>query len=136
MEDSEKPELDAVLPLKDHVTPVILQHIKDFKGQANNLESALGALVIGMHFGWRVLKITHTPATYRSYEKILGIKYQEVCPEITPLGKKKSIGYAITQKIGSFWAVIMGRKKVPNKGGLASEEEVQQIAETFEVDKQ
>lgn len=125
----------SLLLLDKEVEQRILQHMNDFKGQFTTLESALGALIMGQHFGWRILKICHTPATYRSYEKILGIKFQDVCPEITALGKRKSIGYAIAQKLGSFWAVIMGRKKVPNKGGLANEEEVMYLAESFEVAK-
>ncbi|WP_298610824.1 hypothetical protein [uncultured Thiothrix sp.] len=110
---------------------LILQKMREFKGIATTLESALGALIVGQYFGWRVLKLLHTPATYRHYEKVLGIKFQDVCPEITEMGKKKSIGYAITEKLGSFWAVIMGRKKVPNKGNLDDEDEVKRIADAF-----
>ncbi|SKA94989.1 hypothetical protein SAMN02745130_03713 [Thiothrix eikelboomii] len=124
--------ISHLLMVDKETEEAILQKMREFQGVATTLESALGALVVGQYFGWRVLKLLHTPATYRRYEKVLGIKFQDVCPEITEMGRKKSIGYAITEKLGSFWAVIMGRKKVPNKGNLANEDEVKRIAEAFE----
>lgn len=120
-----------ILELDEESEKIILQKIHDFQGIGSTLESALGALVMGQYFGWRVLKLLHNPATYRRYEKALGIEFKKVCPEITDLGKRKSIGYAITEKLGSFWAVIMGKKKVPEKGNIASEAEVQRIADQY-----
>lgn len=122
---------DCLLTVDKQTKEIVFQKMKDFQGLSSTLESALGALVIGQYLGWRILRLTHNPATYRRYEKVLGIKFQDVCPEITDLGKRKSIGYAITEKLGSFWAVIMGRIKVPNKGNLANEDEVKRIAEAF-----
>lgn len=113
-----------LLVLEDEDEQTILQHMREFRGIGTTMESALGALVIGQYFGWRVLKLLHNPATYRKYEKVLGVEFQKVCPEITEMGKKKSIGYAITEKLGSFWAVVMGKRKVPEKGMIANKEEV------------
>ncbi len=113
-----------LLILNDETEQKILQHMQQFRGVGTTLESALGALVLGQFFGWRVLKILHNPATYRSYEKVLGVEFKNVCPEITELGKKKSVGYAITEKLGSFWAVVMGKRKVADKGKIGDHEEV------------
>ncbi|MDO9310276.1 MAG: hypothetical protein Q7T85_01130, partial [Nitrosomonas sp.] len=107
---TDNPKKLLVLSEEDEQT--ILQHMKEFRGVGTTLESALGALILGQYFGWRVLKLLHNPATYRIYEKVLGIEFKNVCPEITELGRKKSIGYAITEKLGSFWAVVMGKRKV------------------------
>ncbi|MEQ1531489.1 MAG: hypothetical protein ABL925_19410 [Methylococcales bacterium] len=123
-----------LLDLDDEVEQIILQKMRDFRGVGSTLESALGALVIGQFFGWRVLKLLHNPATYRRYENALGIKFKDVCPPITDLGKRKSIGYAITEKLGSFWSVIMGKNKVPDKGSFETEEEVKRIAAEFNED--
>ncbi len=120
MEDVHK----KLLALDEQTEQTILEHIKTFRGVGTTLESALGALVMGQYFGWRILKILHNPATYRRYEKILGITFKNVCPEVTEFGKQKSIGYAITEKLGSFWAVVMGKRKIPEKGMIASAEEV------------
>jgi len=125
---------ENLLVLDKDLEQIILQNIKDFKGMGPTLESALGALIIGQAFGWRILKLLHTPATYRRYEKILGIEFKKTCPEITELGKKKSVGYAITEKLGSFWAVVMGKRKVPEKGMLANHEEVKR--HVAEIDKE
>ena len=121
--------LKKLLVLDEATEQTILQQMKEFRGVGTTLESALGALIIGQYFGWRVLKLMHNPATYRRYEKTLGIEFKNVCPEITELGKKKSIGYAITEKLGSFWAVVMGRRKVPEKGMIANKEEVKQAVD-------
>ncbi len=112
-----------VLSAEDEQT--ILQHMKEFRGVGTTLESALGALVMGQYFGWRVLKILHNPGTYRRYEKVLGVEFKNVCPEITEFGQKKSIGYAITEKLGSFWAVVMGKRKVADKSMIANQAEVE-----------
>jgi len=114
-----------LLSLSEEDEQKILQHMKEFRGVGTTLESALGALVIGQFFGWRVLKLMHNPATYRKYEKVLGVEFKAVCPEITESGKKKSIGYAITEKLGSFWAVVMGKRKVADKGLIDNQAEVE-----------
>jgi hypothetical protein len=114
-----------LLVIDDETEKKILQNMREFRGIGTTLESALGALVIGQYFGWRVLKLMHNPATYRKYEKVLGIEFKAVCPEITEFGKKKSIGYAITEKLGSFWAVVMGKRKVADKGLIDNQAEVE-----------
>ena len=114
-----------LLVLDEETEQTILQHMKEFRGVGTTLESALGALILGQYFGWRVLKLLHNPATYRIYEKVLGIEFKNVCPEITELGRKKSIGYAITEKLGSFWAVVMGKRKVADKGKIENQSEVE-----------
>lgn len=128
MEDNPR----KLLVLNEATEQKILQQMDAFRGNGTLLESALGALVVGQYFGWRVLKLLHNPATYRRYEKTLGIEFKDVCPEITELGKKKSIGYAVTEKLGSFWAVIMGRRKVPEKGLIGSQEEVERHVAEFD----
>jgi hypothetical protein len=60
------------LNLSEEQEQILLQNIKEFRGVGTTLESALGALIMGQYFGWRVLKILHNPLTYRRYEKILG----------------------------------------------------------------
>lgn len=131
-----KNNITRLLVLDENTEQKIIQSIEDYRGLGTTLESALGALIVGQHFGWRVLKLIHTPITYRNYEKVLGIEFKDVCPEITETGKRKSVGYAITEKLGSFWAVIMGKRKVPEKGLIGSEEEVKQhLAELDKEDK-
>jgi hypothetical protein len=123
-----------LLVLSEEQEQIILKNMREFSGIGTTIESALGALIMGQYYGWRVLKLMHNPATYRKYEKVLGVQFKDVCLEITELGKKKSIGYAITEKLESFWAVVMGKRKVEGKGEIASEEEV--IRRVAEIDKE
>jgi len=102
------------LQLTKEQEQTILSVIKNYKGNAPKLEGAIGALVIGSNYGWRVLKIIHSPATYKNYESILNIKFQDVCPERTELSKK-SFGLAIADKLKSFWSVATGKKSIKNK---------------------
>lgn len=84
-----------------------LASIKPFKGDISKLESAIGALIVGKRFGWRVLYLAHNRATIRSYEKILGVKFQEALPEVGELAHK-SIGWVAVQKVGNFWKAVKG----------------------------
>ena len=128
---TDNPKKLLILDEADEQT--ILQHLSEYRGIGTTMESALGALIIGQYFGWRVLKLLHNPATYRKYEKVLGVEFKKVCPEITELGKKKSIGYAITEKLGSFWAVVMGKRKVPEKGMIANKDEVKKLVDKVDL---
>lgn len=47
--------------------------------------------------------------------------------------KEKSIGYAITEKLGSFWAVVMGKRKVPEKGMIANKDEVKKLVDKVDL---
>lgn len=76
-------------------------------------------------FGWRVLKILHNPATYRKYEKVLSIEFKNL-PWNHRLRPEKSIGYAITEKLGSFLGgQSMGKRKVADKGLIDNQAEVE-----------
>lgn len=103
---------------------IVAKSIADYKGNVVKLESALGALLLGSNYGWRLLKIVHSPATYKSYEKILGISYQDVCPERTELSKK-SYALAIADKWKSFWAVASGKKPIKHKHHIDDGSEIQ-----------
>lgn len=105
----------SVVKLRSSDREQVLKVIDEFKGHVGTLESALGALIIGQHYGWRVLKIAHGNRTYNNYQKILGIRFEDVCPERTELSHR-SVALSIADKAGSFWAVVRGKQKVPNKG--------------------
>lgn len=103
-----------VLP-NANVEAKLCRAIATYRGGGTSLESALGALVLGQHYGTRALRMIHSPSTYRKYEKILGIRFEDICPQYTPLSRR-NIGIRFAQKLGAFWDVVMGRRKVDNKG--------------------
>jgi hypothetical protein len=88
--------------------------IAGFIGQLNELESALGMLMMGHHFGWKVLYIIHSKKTIRNYEDILGIKIRDVFPEEGP-SAYRSNGLQLANKATNFWKVVSGEEKIENK---------------------
>jgi len=88
--------------------------IADFSGQLDELESALGMLRMGHHYGWKVLYLIHSKRTVRKYEDILGIKIRELFPETGP-GSYRSYGFIWSQKYSNFWKVAGGDIKIPDR---------------------
>jgi hypothetical protein len=84
--------------------------VKDFKGDFGDLYSAIGFITVGRYVGWRVLKITVSPLTYRKYKKILGVDCMD---ELRSEGvyAHKSVGLALANKASDFWAVVTGNSK-------------------------
>lgn len=124
---------DRIFNIDSETEEIVLQSIKDFRGSGTTMESAVGALVIGQHFGWRGLKMLHNPSTYNKYEKLLGVQFKNICPEETEYSKRL-LGIAIAKKVGAFWDIVMGRRKVKNKGLIMNEHEAETIANK-ELDK-
>ena len=112
-------------PLNQRLTPLSeeqkakLQEIEDnaiisFSGSIDELESALGMLRIGHHFGWRVLYLIHSKKTVRKYEEILGIKIRDIFNE-TGASSNRSIGLSLAMKASNFWKVVSGEEKIENR---------------------
>lgn len=93
---------------------VIDRTIRDGNGLLDELESALGMLLIGHHFGWKVLYLIHSKKTIRKYEEILGIKVREHFPERGP-SSPRSVGLAFADKASNFWKVVSGDIKIPDR---------------------
>lgn len=88
---------------------------KEFKGQFDELESAVGMFMIGRLVGWKVLVLIHNKRTIRKYEEILGgINIREDFPEEGPLAHK-SLGLEIVKKLGNFWKAVSGEQKLPER---------------------
>lgn len=96
-----------------------LDAIARFHGMADELESALGFLHLGFQIGWKPLALIHSKATYRKYEKILGIEARELFPEDTPASERHR-GYSIAKKLSNFWKVVSGEIKIENKREITS----------------
>lgn len=96
-----------------------LQDIEDkaityFSGTLDELESALGMLKMGHHFGWRVLYLIHSKKTIRKYEEILNIRIRDLFPEEGP-SSERSVGLALAKKASNFWKVVSGDIKIDNR---------------------
>ncbi|HSI43110.1 MAG TPA: hypothetical protein VK949_02105 [Methylotenera sp.] len=82
-----------------------------FKGQLDELESALGMLRMGHHMGWKVLYLIHSKKTIRKYEEILQIKVRDIFPDEGP-SAKRSVGLNIANKFSNFWKAVSGEVPV------------------------
>lgn len=87
--------------------------IAGFTGLLDELESALGMLRMGHHFGWKVLYLIHSKKTIRKYEDILGIKIRDVFLETGP-SSYRSVGLSLAMKASNFWKVVSGEDKIEN----------------------
>src|SRR5579859_3508438 len=95
------------LPPSDELVQLVSDTIKNFRGQGNELESAIGMLFMGHAFGWRVIYIQHSIATVRKYERILGIVAKDVFPERTKLSDN-SLGFRVAEGVSNFWKAVKG----------------------------
>ena len=81
--------------------------IANYRGDVGELESALGMLRMGHHYGWKVLYLVHSKATIRKYEEILDVKIREVFPEEGP-SSYRSNAFRLAQTVSNFWKFISG----------------------------
>jgi hypothetical protein len=100
--------------LTDELVERIKLGAEDFEGRFEVLESAVGALVIGRMYGWRVLRLVHDSRTSARYERVLGLKFKDVCPERGILARR-SIGLAWADKLGEFWRIARGDIQVEQR---------------------
>ncbi len=110
------------LQLHPDTEEIIRNAVTSFEGISTTLESAIGALIFGQFYGWRVLRIVHSSSTYNKYEKILGIKFTDICaPETDGIGPlaKWNFGYRYADKINSFWKVATGKDRPKDENPLS-----------------
>jgi len=82
----------------------------EFTGQIDDLSAAIGILVLGRLYGWRVMRLVSNRRHWAVANKIFG-DMKKLLPE---RGKyaHKSIGLKIADKFGDYWALIRGSVKV------------------------
>lgn len=96
-----------------------LEAIARFHGVADELESAIGFLRLGMQIGWKPLAIIHSKRTFKKYEDILGVNARELFAEETPASDRCN-GYSIAKKLNAFWKIVNGEEKIEHKRDLSS----------------
>ena len=118
---TDRTPIKPLLELDSETDEYLCELIASFKGHGNDLQSALGALVVGQHYGLRALRIMHSPATIRKYDRVLGRKLKDLCPSETHLSDK-ILGVKFANKIGAYWDVVTGRRTIANKSLVTDEE--------------
>ena len=98
----------------EQLVQIVNDALNRFSGSADELEKAIGMMMLGDYLGWKVLVIIHNKRTLRKYEEILGINVRDFFPE-EGLIAKRVLGYEIALKLGSFWKVVSGDVSVENR---------------------
>lgn len=89
-----------------------IDHVSgEFKGQIDDLYTAIGMIVMGRLFGWRVLRLTSSRSQWARATKLFG-DLKELMPERGAYAHK-SMGLAIADKLDSYWDVVKGIVSVP-----------------------
>ncbi len=91
---------------------LIDKSIMKFQGNSEELQNAIGALMLGRKTGWRVLFLIHSPKSIKKYETILGVGFRDIMPEEGPKAKD-SIAWKIAQTVTNFWKLVKG--ELPDK---------------------
>ena len=93
-----------LIALIDHAT-------KRYSGLMTTLEAAIGVLLVGRNMGWKPMLLIHDKKTLRKYERVLGVQFRDVLPEVGPWANK-SMAWRAVQKVGNFWKAVKG--EIPN----------------------
>ncbi len=96
---------------KEQLEQIEKRALIQFTGMLDELESALGMLRMGHHFGWKVLYLIHSKKTIRKYEEILDIKIRDIFPDEGP-SAERSIGLEIAKRFSNFWKVVSGETEM------------------------
>lgn len=91
----------------EQLVELINKAIKRFVGNTDALASAIGYLMVGRKFGWRVMYFMHSQSTVRKYEKILGIRSEDYMPEEGPFARK-AYAYQALKSVSNFWKAVKG----------------------------
>jgi hypothetical protein len=84
---------------------------KDYRGDLSHLYEAIGMLVAGRHFGWRVMRLVSGRRVWADATRLFGDPCQYM-PEKGPC-YPKSLGMRIIDKTGAYWEYIKRNKAMP-----------------------
>ncbi|WP_454722497.1 MULTISPECIES: hypothetical protein [Cupriavidus] len=96
-------------PNREEIARIIDHAVSNFDGNLNELASAVGMLVVGQRYGWRVMLLIHSQATVRKYLKILGLKnLRDTLPEVGDLAHRSN-AWRVVEGTSNFWKVVRGQ---------------------------
>lgn len=84
----------------------------NFVGQLDDLQAAVGMLVTGRLFGWRVIRLISSRRHWSVACNLFG-DLKELLPERGVLAHK-SAGLVIVDKAGDYWEYVKGHKPLPS----------------------
>lgn len=81
---------------------------KDFHGQIDHLYEAVGMIIVGRLFGWKVMRLASSRRCWTTATKLFGDP-KELMREREKYAYK-SFGLAVVDKVGGYWDIITGHK--------------------------
>lgn len=78
----------------------------DFKGQIDDLQAAVGLVMVGRLYGWRVMRLACSRRHWIVSCKLFG-DLKQILPERGVLAHK-SVGLMVVDKAGDYWDYING----------------------------
>jgi hypothetical protein len=84
---------------------------KDYKGDISHFYEAVGMVVVGRLFGWRVMRLVSGRRVWEDATKLFGD------PKVLMVERGKyaykSVGLELAEKLGDYWEIIKRHKSMP-----------------------
>lgn len=97
----------------EELSEKVEQLAKEYKGQLDDLYAVVGMIVIGRHFGWKVIRLTSRRGHWALANKLFG-DVKKLLPE-RGLYAHRSVGLQIADTLGKFWEIVRGTVSLPQE---------------------
>lgn len=84
----------------------IEQVTKDYKGQLDHLQAAIGLMMIGRVMGWRVVRLVCSRSAWTDANNLFG-DVKTLLPAETEFSDK-SMAYRVVKASGQYWEYVKG----------------------------
>ncbi|MFA5040444.1 MAG: hypothetical protein WC464_02270 [Bdellovibrionales bacterium] len=101
-------KLENEIMTDENFLDVVDKAIRKYTGQSNELELAIGALMLARYVGWKPLMLMHDRKTIRRFEDRLKIKIREAVPAEGDLANKSKAWKYFFKKHTNFWKAVSG----------------------------
>lgn len=96
--------------IPDEVARKIVRGCHEYIGQIDHFYEAVGMVVVGQLFGYRVMRLVSSRRCWATASKIFGdLSNGQIMPEKGDC-THRSLGYSIVKEIGGYWEIISGKK--------------------------
>lgn len=99
--------------LKPELAQAIDKVCSEYHGQLDDLYQAIGLLVAGQLFGWRVMRLVSSRTNWKVATELFG-DLKELMPR-EGVYAHRSIGLKLANELGDYWKVVRGLIKVPEQ---------------------
>lgn len=89
-----------------------LEICHDFEGDSEKLRNAMGAALLCQYYGWKTIKLTHSYRSWKRYQELLRIDFQQEFAEETEIARK-FMAYKVWKTMHNFWDTQKGRTITP-----------------------